>query len=247
MTTPMWLLVGSGGESESASSMLEELTAQVAASHPDIRVRSVAFGSRLNVSPTLKKLADAGETDITLVPVWLSPSEGLAADLTQFFLRMQEVHPRLSLKMAAPLTVQPEVAALVARSAELAVPAVAVTEEPPTDAQRATRRRRSAPKYERLALVCTGSMCLGRGSWEISAALDAAVKEVGATGARVQRTACLGPCSAGPVMHVLPDGTWYGGLNLGDVHRIAEEHLREGRTCEDLVIRPVRRRAAPSE
>jgi NADH-quinone oxidoreductase subunit F len=51
---------------------------------------------------------------------------------------------------------------------------------------------------------------------------------------QVFETGCLGPCAAGPVAVVHPDGILYQNLKPADAERIAEEHLLKGRVVTDL-------------
>ncbi|CAN5239996.1 (2Fe-2S) ferredoxin domain-containing protein [soil metagenome] len=55
--------------------------------------------------------------------------------------------------------------------------------------------------------------------------------EVGFTG-----SGCLGFCSAGPLMVVYPEGVWYKPTSERDIDLIVEQHLRQDRLVEDLVV-----------
>jgi (2Fe-2S) ferredoxin len=52
-----------------------------------------------------------------------------------------------------------------------------------------------------------------------------------ATTIAVTACACLGPCFDGPNAVVYPDGVWYAGLELGDVHELIA-HLAGGPVVE---------------
>ncbi len=54
---------------------------------------------------------------------------------------------------------------------------------------------------------------------------------------QVFETGCLGPCAAGPVAVVHPDGILYQNLKPADAERIAEEHLLKGRIVEGARVR----------
>jgi NADH-quinone oxidoreductase subunit F len=65
--------------------------------------------------------------------------------------------------------------------------------------------------------------------------MRAAIEKRGLDGeVQVFETGCLGPCAAGPVAVVHPDGILYQNLKLADAERIAEEHLLKGRVVTDL-------------
>ena len=84
-------------------------------------------------------------------------------------------------------------------------------------------------------LVCTGGGCVASGALELAEAMRVAVEKRGLAGeVQVFETGCLGPCAAGPVAVVYPDGILYQNLKPSDAERIAEEHLLKGRIVEDL-------------
>ena len=84
-------------------------------------------------------------------------------------------------------------------------------------------------------LICTGGGCVASGALELSAAMRAAIQKRGLDGeVQVFETGCLGPCAAGPVAVVHPDGILYQNLKPADAERIAEEHLLKGRVVKDL-------------
>lgn len=72
--------------------------------------------------------------------------------------------------------------------------------------------------------------CSNRGSNAVFEALRA---ELGKTGLsdEVQVTTCgsLGLCTRGPNLIVYPEGTWYSGVQVGDVPEIVQEHFMNGR------------------
>jgi NADH-quinone oxidoreductase subunit F len=73
------------------------------------------------------------------------------------------------------------------------------------------------------------------GALELSAAFKAAIAARGLAGeVKVIETGCLGPCAAGPVAAVYPDGILYQNLKIEDASRITEEHLLKGRVVKDL-------------
>ncbi|MFT3787286.1 MAG: hypothetical protein QM770_14135 [Tepidisphaeraceae bacterium] len=47
---------------------------------------------------------------------------------------------------------------------------------------------------------------------------------------------CLRVCAEGPIGVVYPDGIWYRSLTPANLDRVVEQHLRDSRVVEDLVI-----------
>ena len=85
-------------------------------------------------------------------------------------------------------------------------------------------------------LVCTGGGCVASGSLKVSAALQEAIEKKGlAAECKVVETGCLGPCAAGPVAVIHPDGVFYQKIKPEDAAEIVEEHLLKGRVVERLV------------
>ncbi len=89
-------------------------------------------------------------------------------------------------------------------------------------------------------LICTGTGCLSSGAEDIEARLvellkqhdlekEYPVKEV------IKKTGCLGPCSLGPTMIIMPEKTFYGRLQVSDVEIIVEEHLMKGEVVSSLL------------
>ena len=87
-------------------------------------------------------------------------------------------------------------------------------------------------------LVCTGGGCIASGALEVKGVLEQEIKRLGlAARVKVFETGCLGPCAAGPVMGVYPDGTFYESVTARDAIRIARDHLKKGALVKDLVHR----------
>ncbi|HOE67543.1 MAG TPA: NAD(P)H-dependent oxidoreductase subunit E, partial [Candidatus Hydrogenedentes bacterium] len=84
-------------------------------------------------------------------------------------------------------------------------------------------------------LVCAGAGCVASGALELSAAIQAALQKHGIEDeVSVVETGCLGPCAAGPVAVVYPDGVFYQGITASDAEEVVEEHLLKGRIVERL-------------
>jgi len=84
-------------------------------------------------------------------------------------------------------------------------------------------------------LICTGAGCVASGALELSAAFKEAIDRFGLDGEiRVIETGCLGPCAAGPVAVIYPDGVLYQNLKPENAEEIVEEHLLKGRVVSKL-------------
>jgi (2Fe-2S) ferredoxin len=85
-----------------------------------------------------------------------------------------------------------------------------------------------------------GSACCQR--FDAQAMRDYAkqrTKELGIAGeggVRVNTAGCMDRCQEGPVIVVYPEGVWYSYVDQEDVDEIIEQHLRQGRVVERLVI-----------
>ena len=76
---------------------------------------------------------------------------------------------------------------------------------------------------------------------EIRAYAKKRVKELGLNGeggVRVNTAGCLDRCELGPVIVVYPQEVWYTYVDREDVDEIIEEHLKNGRVVERLLLQP---------
>lgn len=236
MPKEAWVLMLAGGENKQGATDLEILAARIAESRPGIPVSGAVLGGKPGLLPIIRRLQRSGCDDFVLVPLWYALPEGGTADLDRQFLNSQRLRPDIQLRLGPPLRLDGDLVSQIGESAGAARPINEVEQAPPPATRRARRRRVPPPPYQRLALVCTGYTCLGRGSMELSQRLTALLVEEKVAGVRVARTNCLGPCTSGPVMHVATDGTWYGGVAVEDARGIAVEHLADGVPCADLRI-----------
>jgi len=87
--------------------------------------------------------------------------------------------------------------------------------------------RESLRKYRWRIDVCVAAGCLSCGAEAVKNALVAAVKEAGLeTECLVRGVGCMGPCAAGPVVHIEPDDVYYAGVAPEDAGEIVG-HLGE--------------------
>jgi len=92
----------------------------------------------------------------------------------------------------------------------------------------AAESRESLRKYRWRIDVCVAAGCLSCGAEAVKNALVAAVKEAGLeTECLVRGVGCMGPCAAGPVVHIEPDDVYYAGVAPEDAGEIVG-HLGEG-------------------
>ena len=100
-------------------------------------------------------------------------------------------------------------------------------------------------KYRRHLFICINERapddprgcCAAKGSSEIAEALKKRVHECGLKRiVRVNKAGCLDQCARGVTVVVYPEAVWYGGVTLGDVDELVEQHLSRGRPVERLVI-----------
>ncbi|MDI6618037.1 MAG: NADH-quinone oxidoreductase subunit NuoF [Clostridiales bacterium] len=88
---------------------------------------------------------------------------------------------------------------------------------------------------KRSVYVCGGGGCLSSGCMKVKDELLKRVRESGIDNeVEVKVTGCMGPCSAGPIMRILPENVYYSNLKPEDVGRIVEKHLIEGKPVEEL-------------
>ena len=88
-------------------------------------------------------------------------------------------------------------------------------------------------------LICGGSACSSSGSNNITAEFRAEIEKAGLAGkVEVLQTGCLGFCEQGPIVKIMPQGTFYVHVKLEDVKEIVAEHLVKGRVVGRLCYDP---------
>ena len=93
--------------------------------------------------------------------------------------------------------------------------------------------------YQSYVLVCGGTACCSGGAdgivEEFASCLDTAgLKD----SVQVVKTGCLGFCEQGPIVKILPQGTFYVQVKREDVREIVAEHLVKGRVVQRLCYDP---------
>lgn len=80
-------------------------------------------------------------------------------------------------------------------------------------------------------LVCQSRSCRKQGAAQVLAALSSfAVTEV-----TVIKSSCLGQCGSGPIVLVMPEQTWYSGVQASEVPTVVERHLRGGFPVQSML------------
>jgi NADH-quinone oxidoreductase subunit F len=97
-------------------------------------------------------------------------------------------------------------------------------------------------KEQRSVLICTGGGCIASGSLEVEKAFRTEIAKA-ELDIPVIATGCMGPCSKGPVVKILPEKMIYEHVSPNQVERIVHEHLMHNRRVEDFLLKddhPVR-------
>lgn len=88
-------------------------------------------------------------------------------------------------------------------------------------------------------LVCGGSACSSSGSNQIVAEFKKEFEAQGIAGkVEILQTGCLGFCEQGPIVKIMPQGTFYVHVKPEDVKEIVAEHLVKGRVVGRLCYDP---------
>ncbi|MBR0197057.1 MAG: NADH-quinone oxidoreductase subunit NuoF [Kiritimatiellae bacterium] len=93
--------------------------------------------------------------------------------------------------------------------------------------------------YESYVLVCGGTACASGGGDNVVEAFKTELEAVGLSEkVQVVVTGCLGFCEQGPIVKILPQGTFYVQVKPEDVKEIVAEHLIKGRVVQRLCYDP---------
>lgn len=97
-------------------------------------------------------------------------------------------------------------------------------------------------------LVCGGTGCKASQSNEILEQLKIEIEEKGLQNeVQVIVTGCFGFCEKGPIVKILPDNTFYVGVQPKDTKEIIEEHIIKGRKVERLLFKDPQTKQAVSD
>ncbi|MBD2311724.1 (2Fe-2S) ferredoxin domain-containing protein [Desertifilum sp. FACHB-1129] len=79
--------------------------------------------------------------------------------------------------------------------------------------------------------ICQNTSCRKLGSAKVLAAFQALPVE----GVEILATRCLGQCGNGPMVLVLPDAIWYGGVHPDEVPAVVTKHLQGGTPVKGML------------
>jgi (2Fe-2S) ferredoxin len=83
--------------------------------------------------------------------------------------------------------------------------------------------------------------CAERGAGEVLNALQQKVEAANLWGkVKITSTGCLGPCQAGPVVVVYPEGIWYRIPTAKDAEEVIEKHVLQDTPVQRLQFDPDR-------
>lgn len=92
--------------------------------------------------------------------------------------------------------------------------------------------------HEQHILVCGGTGCKASASKKIIEGLRAEISMLGLEDKiRVVQTGCFGFCEKGPIVKIMPRGTFYVSVTPADVREIVREGIVQGRNIERLLYR----------
>src|SRR5574344_390358 len=93
--------------------------------------------------------------------------------------------------------------------------------------------------YQSYVLICGGTACCSGGADTMVAEFASCLEAAGLKDkVQVVKTGCLGFCEQGPIVKILPQGTFYVQVKDADVKEIVAEHLVKGRVVQRLCYDP---------
>ena len=93
--------------------------------------------------------------------------------------------------------------------------------------------------YQSYVLICGGTACCSGGADKLVEEFAANLESAGIKDTvQVVKTGCLGFCEQGPIVKILPQGTFYVQVKPEDVKEIVAEHLVKGRVVQRLCYDP---------
>ncbi len=94
----------------------------------------------------------------------------------------------------------------------------------------------ASSQYERHVLVCGGTGCTSSGSMKIIAELEKQLAAFDLTDkVQIVKTGCFGLCAKGPIMIVYPEGSFYSMVQVEEIGKIVEEHLKNGNPVKEFL------------
>ena len=241
-----------------------EAAARLQASLPDTRVVAayVTPTPRPGASPDLslgqavESLAAQGAREIAVVPYLVEWDHPDAYDVPDLLWDLAEQHPDLTIRMASPLGLSPDLDTITTsrledawslppvgpRGATVRQVAEIAGQTPITTASLKAGDLPRLPAHARHLFVCFGRRCMEEGSPEAHHLLVDLLAERGlASGpnyVKVSRSKCLSPCQAAPVAVTYPDGTYYCQLTPDTIPTFVDQVLIAGNDLPNKTFRP---------
>ena len=234
-------------EMQALCDSLSEQGGSAAGGSQDGGFEAVAFAYTEQGTPTLREVLHAlaypahasPVQEVLLLPLMLPMEPSFTLYLRRVVKRWQDAAPTQGTRARPIVRLAPAPSDTTAMQALLRELALAAQAAPALDvAKLPAREGATVPAQHWRVLVCQGGPCNDAGAaivWGHLRNLQKAqnLRTEGA-GLMTCKTTCLGPCGLAPVLQVLPDGTWYGGVDEAGVDRIVAEHLQGGRVVEAL-------------
>jgi (2Fe-2S) ferredoxin len=83
--------------------------------------------------------------------------------------------------------------------------------------------------------------CAAKGSEALREAFKQEIKRLGLKGrVRANKAGCLDACAFGPSVVIYPEGVWYRVTTQEEVREVMEQHVRDGKVVEHLLM-PIQR------
>ncbi|MDJ0553867.1 MAG: (2Fe-2S) ferredoxin domain-containing protein [Microcoleaceae cyanobacterium MO_207.B10] len=93
---------------------------------------------------------------------------------------------------------------------------------------------------DRCILVCQNTSCQRNNSAEVLKVFETETKNL--VDVKVESSGCLGQCSTGPTVRVIPDEVWYYRVKPQDVSVIVEQHLKNNKPVDEMLNPRIHRR-----
>lgn len=92
-------------------------------------------------------------------------------------------------------------------------------------------------EVKRHLFLCNGGTCANKGADEATAKIRACLQDEGLdTEVHTTKTYCNGRCNDGPVVVVMPEGTWYKQMTADKAQKFVQQQLVKGQEIPDWVL-----------
>ncbi|NEQ35082.1 MAG: (2Fe-2S) ferredoxin domain-containing protein [Okeania sp. SIO3I5] len=86
---------------------------------------------------------------------------------------------------------------------------------------------------ERHIFVCQYHSCLHQNSQEVLKTFEAETKNL--VGVNIEPSSCLGQCSIGPTVRIIPDEIWYYRVQPEHIPLIVRQHLKGNKPIDEML------------